>query len=111
MVCRMNKNYANLIRLIFGEKSVCLDEKTINENKELSQKTEELLAECWSPFDMHYIAVNDFILEGKTKEDFAEYIKENADELAKHYTAKALRRLRHPKNSGQLKPYIKLREE
>ena len=107
----MNKNYANFIRLIFGEKSIDLDEETINKNEELAQKTEELLAECWSPQDMHYIAVNDFILEGKTKEEFAEYIRENADKLANYYTAKALRKLRHPKNSGQLKPYIKFRED
>lgn len=107
----MNKNYANFVRLIFGEKSILSDEESLNNNEELALKVEEVLSECWNPFDMHYIAINDFVLEGKTEENFAEYIKENADKLAKYYTSKALRKLRHPKCSGQFKPYIKFREE
>ncbi len=107
----MSKNYAELIRVIFGEKSIILDEESINKNEELASKVEELLEDCWDPFDMQYIAINDFILEGKSREDFAEYIKENAEDLANRYTGKALRKLRHPKQSGQLKQYIKFIEE
>ncbi len=107
----MSKNYAELIRVIFGEKSILLDEKSINNNEELASKVEELLDDCWDPFDMQYIAINDYILEGKSREDFAKYIKENAEDLANRYVGKALRKLRHPKQSGQLKQYIKFIEE
>lgn len=107
----MNKNYAELIRVIFGEKSILLDEESINKNEELASKVEELLEECWDPFDMQYIAINDFVLEGKSEEDFAQYIKENAEDLANRYTGKALRKLRHPKQSGRLKQHIKFIEE
>lgn len=104
------KNYAKLASLIFGDPNVLSDEKELNNNREFADAVESLLEDSWDPFDMEYIAVNDFILQGKDREDFAEYIRNNAENMANQYTAKALRKLRHPKNSGQLRQYIKFKE-
>lgn len=105
------KNYAKLVRSIFGDPHLLRREKELNQNPELADAVDQVLEDTWDPFDMEYIAVNDFILEGKDRDAFAEYIRNHAEELARDYTSKALRKLRHPKLSGQLRPFVEFREE
>ena len=105
-----NKNYANLIRRIFAENSVLLDEEAINKNEELSEVFFGILDELWENDDLERVAIDEIVAESKTKEDFSEYIKANADKLAVYYMEKSLRKLRHPEFSSQLKPFIAYKE-
>lgn len=111
----MNQDYANLIRSIFAEKSPSLDVEAINSDKELAQKIQDILCELLednNSFDyLQYKAISEFVLESKTQEDFADYIRENADEIAKVCMGKALRCLRCPDVANQIKPYIKYIEK
>ncbi len=105
------KNYANFIRVIFGEKSDRLDEESINLSQELAETVEQQLLELWSPFSLEYAAIDRFILNGKEANDFADYIRMNADHLADLYMSRALRQLRQPECADQLRPYIKHKEK
>ena len=104
------KNYANLVRQIFGPQ-VLSEDQELNQNQELADAVDRLLENAWYSPEMEHRFVVDFLLEGKGKAEFEEYIREHADELATHYAALALRYLRHPKHSQQLCPYIKFRED
>ena len=108
----MSKDYARLIRIIYGERRIIPEEvEAYNNNPELAEIVDEMLLESWGPYDLEYLAINDFILEGKEHNDFVSYIKENAEDIAKHFEAMALRRLRHPKQSGRIRPFLLPREE
>ena len=108
----MSKDYARLIRIIYGERRIIPEEVEVyNNNPELAEIIDEMLLESWGPYDLEYLAINDFILEGKDHNDFVSYIKENAEDIAKHFEAMALRRLRHPKQSGRIRPVLLPRVE
>lgn len=108
----MSKDYARLIRIIHGERRIIPEEmEAYNNNPELAEIVDEMLLESWDPYDLEYLAINDFILEGKDHNDFVSYIKENAEDIAKHFEAMSLRRLRHPKQSGRIRPFLLSREE
>lgn len=107
----MKRDYAKLVCTVIGEKSILIDHDAMNADEELGQAVEEMLEELreneFDPWDLHYTAIADFLMEGKKEEEFAEYIRSQADELAKAYTSKALRKLRHPKNSRELKDFLR----
>ena len=110
----MKKDYAKLVCTIFGEKSILIDHDAMNADEELGQAVEEMLEELreneFDPRDLHYTAIVDFLMEGKSKEEFAEYIRSQADDLAKAYIGKALIKLRHPKYSRQLHDFMRYKE-
>lgn len=84
----MSKDYARLIRIIHGERRIIPEEmEAYNNNPELAEIVDEMLLESWDPYDLEYLAINDFILEGKDHNDFVSYIKENAEDIAKHFEA------------------------
>ena len=107
----MNQDYANLIRWIFGEKDPNLDEQAINSDKELAKKVHDILCDLSDENEgfsiLHFKAIDEFILESKTQKDFADYIRENADEIAKICMGQAIRPFRHPEVTSQIKPHIK----
>lgn len=103
------KNYAKLVRQIFGPQ-ILSEDRELNQNQELADTVEQILTDAWASFELEHIAV-DVILAGKDKEAFAAYICEHADEIANGYTALALRHLKQPKQSKQLRPYIKFNED
>ena len=108
----MSKDYARLIRIIHGEKRIIPEEvEAYNNNPELAEIVDEMLLESWGPCDLEYLAINDYILEGKDRNDFVSYIKENAEDIAKRFEARALRRLRHPKQSRRIRPFLLPRKE
>ncbi len=108
----MSKDYAKLIRAIYGEKRIIPEEEqAYNNNPELAELIDEMLLESWGPCDLEYLAINDFLMEGKSHAEFVEYIRENAEDIAKRFEAIALRRLRHPKQSHRLRPYLIPRED
>ena len=110
----MKKDYAKLVCTIFGEKNILIDHDAMNADEELGQAVEEMLEELreneFDPRDLHYTAITDFLMEGKRQEEFAEYIRSQADELATAYIGKALRKLRHPKYSRQLHDFLRYKE-
>lgn len=110
----MKKDYAKLVCTIFGEKSILIDHDAMNADEELGQAVEEMLEELreneFDPMDLHYTAITDFLMEGKGQDEFAEYIRSQADELATAYIGKALRKLRHPKYSRQLHDFLRYKE-
>ena len=100
------KNYAFLLRKIFGIRSLLLDDRAINACPELPAVIDEILDETWGPFDMEYIAVHQFLMQGKGEENYARWIRRNARWLARNKMGKALRRLRHPRSSRRLKRFL-----
>ncbi|MBE6789425.1 MAG: hypothetical protein E7539_07195 [Ruminococcaceae bacterium] len=107
-----NKNYAALLRVIFGEKSMLVDDEAMNANPKLAEAVEDKmfeLLEVLSP--LQYISINDFLLEGKSREDFAQYIRDNADDIATQIQAKALRTMRHPKHSKAFREFMVYKDE
>ena len=102
------KNYANLVRIIFGEKAVLSDDESLNANKQLAETVEQVMNESFAPSSMEALAINNFILEGKNSDDFVRYVQDNAEALARQYMAKAIRKLRHPRQSRQLRPFVEL---
>lgn len=104
-----NKNYANFVRHIFGP-GILNEDQELNQNQELAHTVDQILEDAWAPRALEHIAI-DVILEGKEKEDLAAYIREHADELATRYSALALRYLKHPRQSKQLRPYIKFADD
>ena len=110
----MKKDYAKLVCTIFGEKSILIDHDAMNADEELGQAVEEMLEELreneFDPRDLHYTAIVDFLMEGKSQDEFAEYIRNHAEDLAKNCMSKALRKLRHPKYSRQLHDFLRYKE-
>ena len=110
----MKRDYAKFVCTLLGEKSILIDHDAMNADEELGQVVEEMLEELreneFDPWDLHYTAITDFLMEGKSKEEFAEYIRSQADELAKAYIGKALIKLRHPKYSRQLHDFLRYKE-
>ena len=103
----VNRDYAAFLRAIFGEKSILLDDDAMNSNPALAAAVEEKMFEIIDEVPaLQYISINDFLLEGKSKEDFADYIREHADEIAANVQAKILRKLRHPKNSKAFREFL-----
>ena len=106
-----NKNYAYLAHVIFGEKFEFANENEINSNEELANYVDETIVELFEPLGLEYMAINEFILEGKTAADFAKYVRENADVIALKYMSKALRKMRHPNVSRGIREFIEFAEE
>ena len=103
------KNYANLARRIFGP-HILNEDRELNQNREFTDTVDRILNGSWGALALEHIAV-DMMLEEKDKADFAEYIMGHAGEIADRYTAMALRRLRYPRQSRQLAPYIQFMED
>ena len=97
------KNYARLFKGIFSD---CegMTERDINENVELVETLQELIAELGY---LESMALEEFVVENKTLKDFADYIRNNADEIADLFMAKAYRCMRHPSRSRKLVKYLK----
>lgn len=105
-----NKNYAYLAHLIFGEKSDFANENELNSNEQLANYIDETVEELFEPLELEYMSINEFVLEGKTKSDFADYIRENADDIAAKYMGKALIKMRHPSVSKEIRSYVEFKE-
>ena len=99
------KNYANLVRQIFGTRLLSED-RDLNRNPALADAVEQIVKAAWGPLAPERVAV-DLMLEGKDKDELAAYIREHAGELANRYHAMALRYLRQPRQTKQLRPYIR----
>ena len=102
------KNYAHLVRRIFGP-GILGDDREIAGNQALTDAVDRIIGETWANLALERVAV-EMMLEGKGEEEFAAYIRANADGIAKGYTARALRHLRQPKQAGKLRPYISVSE-
>lgn len=105
-----NKNYAYLAHLLFGEKREFANENELNSNERLANYIDETVEELFEPLELEYMSINEFVLEGKTTSDFAEYIRENADDLAARYMGKALKKMRHPSVSKEIRSYVEFKE-
>ena len=105
-----NKNYANLIRAIFGNKSPFLDEDAINSNTELPDIVFDILNDLWDFDELEYIALDSIIAENKSEKEFSEYIKNHSEDIANLYIGKALRKMRHPQYSKKLQQYLILKK-
>lgn len=105
-----NKNYANLIRAIFGNKSPFLDEDAINSNTELPDIIFDILNDLWDFDELEYIALDSIIAENKSEKEFSEYIKNHSEDIANLYIGKALRKMRHPQYSKKLQQYLILKK-
>ena len=110
----MKRDYAKFVCTLLGEKSILIDYDAMNADEELGQAVEDMLEELreneFDPLELHYVAIADFLMEGKSQDEFAEYIRSQADELATAYIGKALRKLRHPKYSRQLHDFLRYKE-
>ena len=102
------KNYAHLARRIFGPGILCGDGE-IAGDQALADAANRIIEETWATLALERVAV-EMMLEGKGEDEFAAYIRANADGIAKGYTARALRHLRQPKQAGKLRPYISVSE-
>ena len=107
----MKKDYAALLYALLADKQMVLDNKeTINANEEIGQVVEEMLEELreneYDPLELHYVALVDFLMEGKSQDEFTEYIRNHAEDLAKNCMNKALRKLCHPKYLRRIKELI-----
>ena len=107
----MNKDYAALLHALLADKQMVLDKKeAINANEEIGQAVEEMLEELreneYDPLELHYVALVDFLMEGKSQDEFAEYIRNHAEVLAQSCTHKALRKLCYPKYLRRIKELI-----
>ena len=105
-----NKNYANLIRAIFGNKSPFLDEDAINSNTELPDIIFDILNDLWDFDELEYIALDSIIAEKKSEKEFSDYIKNHSEDIANLYIGKALRKMRHPQYSKKLQQYLILKK-
>ena len=110
----MKKDYAKFVCKLLGEKSIFIDYDAMNANEELGQVVEEMLEVLreneYDPLELHYVAVNDFLMEEKSQDEFAEYIRNHAEDLAKNCMSKALRKLRHPEYSRKLHDFLCYKE-
>ena len=100
------ENYAFLLRKIFGIRSILLDDRAINASPELPAVLEDILEENWFPTDPEYVAIKRFLIRSQGAEEYAQWIRENAEWIAKNKIAKALRCLRHPRSSRRLKCFL-----
>lgn len=98
------KQYANLLRQIFGTR-ILNDDRELNQNPSLAGAVERIIKAVWAPSALEHVAV-DLMLEGKDQADLAAYIREHAEELAARYHALTLRYLRQPRQTRQLRPYM-----
>ena len=110
----MKRDYAKFVCTLLGEKSIFIDHDAMNANEKLGQVVEDMHEELREneddPLELHYVAVTDFLMEGKSQDEFAEYIRNHAEDLAKNCMSKALRKLRHPKYSRQLHDFLRYKE-
>ena len=102
-----SKNYAHLLCLVFGGHILLCNEQEFNQNQELADTVDQILTKAWAPAEPENILVRDFLLEGKGKEEFAEYIRLHAEEMADRYHASALRTLRSPSCAKRLRLYLR----
>ena len=107
----MKRDYAALLDALLADKQmVFANKESINANEEIGQVVEEMLEELreneYDPLELHYVALVDFLMEGKSQDEFTEYIRNHAEDLAKNCMSKALRKLRHPKYLRRVKDLI-----
>jgi len=101
------KYYSNYLQTLFGIE-LTEDEKTaLDLNPELADVVNDQLFELWSPLALEYISIDHYLLRNRSVEDFADYIRMNADDLANLYFSRALHQLRQPSQIKKVRPYIK----
>ena len=96
-----------MLRLIFGGHTLLCNEQELDQNQELADTVDQILTRAWAPADPENILIRDFLLEGKGKEEFAQYIRLHAEEMADRYHASALRTLRSPSSANRLRLYLR----
>ena len=103
----MGKN-TTLLRKIFGEKALenVANAEKLDNNKELDTLLNDLILDMSEVEGELYYEVGKRLAEEDSHALIAAYLKENAEEIAVRLEAKALRRLRHPEFSRELKPYL-----
>lgn len=97
------KNYAEVAKRIFSN-GRDFDEEKLNKNAEFVETMKEMLE---SLHYLEYVAMDQFIAENKKYSDFADYIRENAEDIADGILASAFRKMRHPSRSREIYKYIK----
>ncbi len=100
------KNYAGLVKKIFSN-GRDFDEEKLNKNAEFVETMQEKLE---SLYYLEYVAMDQFLAENKKYSDFADYIRENAVDVADSIFASAFRKMRHPSRSREIYKYIKEEE-
>lgn len=95
------KNYARIFKCIMANQERIEDE-ALNVDPEFVNKMQELLTSLsW----LEYVWFEEFLAEGKTLQDFADYIRDNSKEVAEHIMAMAFRKMRHPSRSKELRVF------
>lgn len=101
------KNYSRYLQTLFGISMTESEEMALNLNSELADIVNNQLIELWSPVSLEYISIDRYLLKNRSVEDFADYIRRNADTLADFYFSRALRQLRQPSQIKKLRPFVK----
>lgn len=105
-----NKKYAQLIHLLTAEKRDFLNESEIDSNEELANLIDEYFLEHFEELSLEHIAYMNYILEGKESTEFADYVRENAEQIATRVFADVLHKLRHPKLGRQIRQFVEFPE-
>lgn len=106
------KSYATLMCAIYGTDALYREDgtfrdKEIDSNEDLIDEVDEIMEETFGIGSLEYCSLRDFLMERKNVDAFAQYLRDNADEIANRFTAKALRKMRHPRVCKRLAKYLK----
>jgi hypothetical protein len=99
-----SKYNARLLKAVFGEPHVLLYEEELANDENLNNLILDLLEE--NSKGTAFYLMHEYFLEGKNDEEMAQYVRENAEKIAKEAVASVLRSLRRPENAKQLKPFM-----
>ena len=100
-------NYLPLLRALFGEENY---DPSLNKNANFQIEVEKALLEMGesNPFGLlQKYFVEEYFLQGKTKEEIGKEITAHMDLLLNDLEVSAIRFLRHPERAKPLQPYIK----
>ena len=87
-----------------------VNRKRMNADPELETVLDNLIEDLGED-GFIYSDIAPFLFEENDTEKVAAYLRENADDIAKHLLAHSLRFLRHPHQSKQLRPFFKYYHE
>lgn len=96
------------LQKIYGIHGVHLvNKEKLNADADFDNLLNDQFNELHETYDSLYCDIAPFLLEEDSQAKIAQYLRDNAEDIARHLTAMSLRFLRHPHSSRQYKPFSK----
>lgn len=98
----------SFLKKVYGEQGVhIVNREKMNSDEEFEKVLNNLFIELGEKSGYIYYDTAKFLFEDDPQAEISTYLKENADDIAKHIVAMSLRFLRHPHATKEYRPFLK----